>query len=59
MSRVERAIVVCTRNPPGAHFSDCATTLLAADGFDELLFIDQSDVPESAEILAVGDECVR
>jgi len=59
MSRVELSVVVPTRNRPD-HVSDCAASLLAAGGFDELLFVDQSDGPESAEMLAgIGDERVR
>jgi glycosyltransferase involved in cell wall biosynthesis len=51
MSRVDRlSVVVPTRNRPD-HVVDCAKSLIACGGFDELLFIDQSDDSETAVVI--------
>jgi GT2 family glycosyltransferase len=56
------SIVVPTRNRPD-HASACALTILGSDLFQELVFVDQSDGPETSEALAaLGDprlRCVR
>ncbi len=60
MSRPDTlSVVVPTRNRPD-HVQACAQSLLACGGFDEALFIDQSDGPESAQTIAnLGDPRVR
>jgi GT2 family glycosyltransferase len=44
------SVVVPTRNRPD-QVQDCAQSLMACGGFDEALFIDQSDGPESAQVI--------
>jgi glycosyltransferase involved in cell wall biosynthesis len=52
-------VVVPTRNRPD-HAVECARSLLACGGFEELLFVDQSDGPETAKALgALGDARIR
>jgi GT2 family glycosyltransferase len=62
MSQNELSVVVPTRNRPD-HAADCVRSLVACGGFDELLFIDQSDGPETADLVEqLEDErigCIR
>jgi glycosyltransferase involved in cell wall biosynthesis len=60
MSRTETlSVVIPTRNRP-VQVEGCAQSLLACGGFDEVLFIDQSDGPESAQAVEkLGDPRVR
>jgi GT2 family glycosyltransferase len=56
------SVVVPTRNRPD-HVADCARELLACEGLEEVIFVDQSDNGASqAAVEAVGDarlRCVR
>lgn len=45
------SVVVPTRNRPH-QVGDCAKSILATDGFVDLIFVDQSDGPESERALA-------
>ena len=59
MSPVDLAVVVPTRNRPD-HVVECAESLIACGGFDELLFIDQSDGTETANVVeGLGDARIR
>jgi len=56
------SIVVPTRNRPG-HAAECARTILGGSGFEELVFVDQSDGDQTEQALAaLGDarlRCIR
>jgi glycosyltransferase involved in cell wall biosynthesis len=57
--RLGVSVVVPTRNRPD-HALECARSLVMCGGFDELLFVDQSDGPETAMALgALGDARIR
>ena len=59
MSPVDLAVVVPTRNRPD-HVVECAKSLIVCGGFDELLFIDQSDGVETANVVeGLGDARIR
>jgi len=59
VANVTLSIVVPTRNRPD-HAIACARSILANNGFQEAVFVDQSDGPETAEALAtLGDPRVR
>ncbi len=53
------SIVVPTRNR-AAHAEACARTILKGDGFEELIFVDQSDSSDTrAALAAIGDARLR
>jgi glycosyltransferase involved in cell wall biosynthesis len=53
------SVVVPTRNRPD-HAAECAKAILAGGGFDELIFVDQSDGDETQKALeALGVRCIR
>jgi glycosyltransferase involved in cell wall biosynthesis len=57
--RPRLSVVVPTRNRPD-HALACARALLAGGGFEEVVFVDQSDGPETGEALAgLGEPRVR
>jgi len=62
MSEDDLSVVVPTRNRPD-HVAECVRSLVACGGFDELLFIDQSDGPETAAVIEQLDDgrirCIR
>ncbi|HEX4477329.1 MAG TPA: glycosyltransferase family A protein [Polyangiaceae bacterium] len=53
------SVVVPTRNRPD-HAEACARQLLVCGGFDEVVFVDQSDEGKTEEaLLAIGDSRIR
>jgi GT2 family glycosyltransferase len=53
------SVVVPTRNRPD-HVVDCANSLIECGGFDELLFVDQSDDARTASVIEMlGDARIR
>jgi GT2 family glycosyltransferase len=53
------SVIVPTRNRPD-HVQACARSLVACGGFDEVLFVDQSDGPESFQAVeALSDPRIR